>query len=111
MCNEFGIVLNPKKTQIVKLSRGLTFLKTRFNLTETGKVIKRVNKNGVTRMRRKLKTFKEWLANKKMTMQDIETSYRSWQGHVKRCNGYHVLQNMDKLYKRLFPAVEKIVGE
>jgi hypothetical protein len=103
LCNELGIVLNPKKTQIVKLSRGLTFLKTRFNLTNDGKVIKRVNKEGIVKMRRKLKIFKRWLAIGKMTPKDVETSYRSWQGHVNRCNSYHVLENMEKLYVELFP--------
>ena len=31
--SEYGIILNPKKTQIVKLSKGFTFLKTRYFLT------------------------------------------------------------------------------
>ena len=39
ICAELGIKLNEKKTQIVKLSRGLNFLKRRFILTETGKVV------------------------------------------------------------------------
>lgn len=34
-----GIILNPKKTQIVKLSRGFTFLKTQFILQPNGRVI------------------------------------------------------------------------
>ena len=37
-----GIRLNEKKTRIVKLSRGFTFLKTQFSLTDTGKVVKKI---------------------------------------------------------------------
>lgn len=38
-CAKLGIVVNEKKTRIVKLTRGFTFLKKRFNYGETGKVI------------------------------------------------------------------------
>lgn len=34
-----GLKLNPKKTQIIKLSQGIKFLGFRFRLTETGNVV------------------------------------------------------------------------
>lgn len=37
ICNSLGIALNKKKTQIIKLSHGFTWLKIRFFLTKTGK--------------------------------------------------------------------------
>ena len=61
ICDEYGIFINHKKTQIVKLTKTFTFLKTRYNLTDTGKVIKRINKDSVTRERRKLKKFRKML--------------------------------------------------
>lgn len=54
---ELGIQLNEKKTKIVKLSRGFTFLKTRFILTDTGKVVKKLCRESITRERAKLKKF------------------------------------------------------
>ena len=36
ICDELGLFINPKKTQIVKLSHGFTFLKIKYNLTGTG---------------------------------------------------------------------------
>ena len=55
ICACLGIRLNEKKTQIVKLSRGITFLKRRFILTETGKVIVIPARKGIVKERRKMK--------------------------------------------------------
>ena len=55
ICEELGITLNEKKTQIVKLSHGFTFLKAKIYLTPAGKVIKKIPRMSVTRQRRKLK--------------------------------------------------------
>lgn len=49
ICDEYGLFINPKKTQIVKLSHGFTFLKIKYSLTETGKVIERISKDSVVR--------------------------------------------------------------
>lgn len=102
ICAELGIILNPKKTQIVKLSRGITFLKTRFILTDTGRVVRKPNRRGITRMRRKLKIFRRWLDEGRFTKADIRSSVCSWLGHVKRCNSYRTRQSMRALYRELF---------
>lgn len=106
ICGELGITLNAKKTQIVKLSRGITFLKTRFFLTDTGKVVRKPCREGIARMRRKLKKFKRWLLEGRFTMQEIRTSVCSWLGHVKRCNSYKTRQSMRDLYRKLFVVKE-----
>ena len=102
VCESLGIVLNPKKTQIVKLTRGMTFLKTRFNLTDTGRVIRKPNKRSITVMRRKLKVFRRWVSVGKFTYLDARTSYCSWKGHLARCNSYRTIQAMDALFIGLF---------
>lgn len=104
-CNELGIVLNLKKTQIVKLSKGFPFLKVRFLLSETGKVIRLVNKASVVRQRRKLKSFYRKYLNGEMLAYDIECSYQSWKGHVKKVRSYQLLKRMDQLYYKLFGGI------
>ena len=52
-------------------------------------------------MRRKLKTFRRWMAEGRMTEEDIRTAYESWRGHMRRGNSYRVLRRMDRFYKRL----------
>lgn len=55
---EKGIIVNTKKTQIIKLSSWFTFLKFRYKLTETGRVVVKPCKDSVTRERRKLHKLK-----------------------------------------------------
>lgn len=108
ICDEYGIFINHKKTQIVKLTKTFTFLKTRYNLTDTGKVIKRINKDSVTRERRKLKKFRKMLNEGKITYPEIEEAYRSWRGNLRYYSAYNVMKNMDKLFNKLFikPFIE-----
>ena len=86
--------------RIVKLQE-LHFLKTRFYLTETGKVRRKMCRKSARRMRRKLKTFRRWMEEGRMTEEDIRTAYESWRGHMRRGNSYRVLRRMDRFYKRL----------
>ena len=102
ICKEYGIFINKKKTQIVKMSKPFTFLKVRFMFTDTGKLIKRINKETVKRERRKLKKLRKKLDNGEIDYKDIETSYKSWRGNLKHYSSYHTLKNMDNLYNELF---------
>ena len=63
-----------------KVEPYFSFLKVRWTLTVTGKVIKRLNPDTITRERRKLKKFKELLDEGKITMAVIEDQYQSWKG-------------------------------
>lgn len=112
-CAEYGIVINERKTQIVKLTKTFTFLKVRWTLTSTGKVIKRLNPDTITRERRKLKKFKEMLDKGLITMDDVVQQYESWKGdkgkpkkkkkkRTIRYSSYHTLQRMDQFYNELF---------
>ena len=109
ICNDYGIFINQKKTQIVKLTKTFTFLKTRYNLTATGKVIKRINKDSVTRERRKLKKFRKMLDEGRITYNEIQEQYNSWRGNLKYYSAYNVTKNMDKLFNELFikPFIER----
>lgn len=105
ICTELGITLNAKKTQIVKLSRGVTFLKRKFILTDTGKVIIKPARKGITKMRQKLRTFKRWLDEGKIKFKAIKTSFVSFCGHLKRSNAYWALKRLRALFVNLFKEV------
>lgn len=100
LCEELGIRLNERKTRIVRLKE-LHFLKTQFILTETGKVRRKMCRKSTSRMRRKLKIFRRWMAEGKMTEADIRTAYESWRSHMKCGDSYRILRRMDRFYKRL----------
>lgn len=100
--SKIGIIPNPKKTQIVKLSRGFTFLKTQFFLTKTGRVIKKPCRGSVIRERRKIKAFRRFCDDGIMTDEQSNYSYMSWRGSLKDRNSHRTLRETDLLYYRLF---------
>lgn len=102
ICNILGIKLNKKKTQIVKLSHGFTWLKVRFFLTSTGKVVKRIYKRSVTRMRIKLKKLYVLYKTGRLAMSDVYATWQSWRSYALKFNAYHTVQNMANLYTNLF---------
>lgn len=51
---EFGITVNLKKTKIKDLKHGFTYLKTRYYITKTGKIIKRALRYNIAKERKKL---------------------------------------------------------
>lgn len=97
-----GIRLNEKKTRIVKLSRGFTFLKTQFFLTDTGKVVKKICRDSVTRERRKLKKFAVLVNKGEMKFSHVREQYASWRGYAGKKDAHNTIRSMDKLYNRLF---------
>lgn len=101
-CEKYGFVLNKKKTRIAPLRGGVKFLKTKFFLNETGRVIRKMNHKSPVKMRRKLRIFRRWIDEGKFTIKDVETAYQSWRGHMIRGNSTTVLRQMDAFYKSLY---------
>ena len=104
ICEELEITLNEKKTQIVKLSHGFTFLKVRFFLLPGGRIVRKICHCSVTRMRRKLKSYQRFVAAGKMTMDDVYQSWQSWKAYASNFNAWHTIQSMAALYNKLFIA-------
>lgn len=97
-----GITINRKKTKVIKLSRGFKYLKVRHLLTDSGKVVRKMSRDSITRQRRKLKKFAIKVRNREMTEHDVATSYGSWKGYALRRGGKRTARNMDRLYFQLF---------
>lgn len=104
--NEYGITLNKKKTQIRKLSQGFTFLKTRFYISDTGKIIKKPCRDSITRERKKLKAQARLHEKGLLDMKTIEQSFQSWKGSMQFRNARKSVFEMSKLYNTLFKVKE-----
>ena len=103
IAEKLGLSFSEKKCRLQKISKQFTFLKTRFRLTETGKVVKRVVNKTITRERRRLKKFRHLLDISKMTFDQILNAYKSWKGSIKhRGMCYTSIKNLDKLFDELF---------
>ena len=102
MCEKSGIQLNLRKTQIKKLSKGFVFLKVKFFLLDSGKIVSKIAKSSVVRMRRKLKKFKNKVDKGEMRFEDVVCSMQSWIGHTIRLNAYRSRMGVISLYQKLF---------
>ena len=98
---ELGIVLNEKKTHIIPV-RNFTFLKVRYTLTSTGKVVKKPCRKSVTIWRRNLKAFKKKVDAGEMTMEDVRASHESRRGYLQHLHAHKTMRSMDKLFFNLF---------
>lgn len=102
ICMEYGIELNEKKTQIVKLSHGFNWLKARIYLTESGRIVKKIYKRSITKMRQKLKDFKRLVENEKMTIEDVRTSVQCWMAYALHSDACGTIKSMISLVFQLF---------
>lgn len=100
--DEYGIKINREKTKIVKMSSSYKFLKVRYSLTDTGKVIKRIDRQKITRMRRKLKKLKAKLENGEVSYKSIESTYKSWFGTYRKYMSEDQRKRLNELYNELF---------
>lgn len=99
--DEYKIILSPKKTQIVDLKHGFCFLKTRFFITETGKILRKPCRRSITAERRKLKKLGKLVEAGVITDKDVETSFTSWSGSMKYRNAAKTVHNMKQLMERI----------
>jgi len=106
-----GIIINRKKTQIVRLSRGFTFLKTQFFLQPTGRVLQKPCRAATIRQRRKLKSFRRFVEAEIMTVKEVGCSYMSWRGYMERKDAHRTVRNMDNLFFNLFHTTPSISGK
>jgi hypothetical protein len=104
ICNDLGIFINKKKTQIVKLSHGFKFLKIHYILTDSGKVLKKFDSGTFTREKRKIKKFRKKYESGEMLYEDIVHSYLGWRGSVKKFKANtRTLHEVDRMFLELFP--------
>ena len=102
IADKLELVINPKKTYITKLSQTFKFLQLKYSLTETGRIIKRINPKAITRQRRKLKAYKRLLDNNRLTYNEIENIFKGWIAANYKNMSMQQITNMSQLYYNLF---------
>jgi len=101
LCEQHGLHLSKTKTHIVRVTKGICFLKVRYRIVGR-KTVKRLSRSSVVRMRRKLKKFKGKVEEGKMTMEMVDASLQSWSGHTKSVMAFRARKNMMALFRNLF---------
>lgn len=102
IADELGLVINDKKTRIAKLSQQYKVLQINYSLTDTGRIIKKINSKAITRERRKLKAYKRLLDKNKITIEDIENIFKCWMSSNYKIMSKIQISNMYQLYYDLF---------
>ena len=96
IAQELGITVNTRKTRICKLSDYWRFLQIQYSLTETGRVIQKINPKRLTDMRRKMKKLAPKLSTK-----DFSDWYKAWFKNHYRIMSRQQRSNMDILFNQL----------
>jgi len=102
IAKEYGIIINERKTRIVKLSGFFRHLQNGYSLTQTGRVICKINPKSITRERRKLKAYKRLLDTGRITYGEIENIYKSWICANYKRMSHRQIYNMTQLFTELF---------
>lgn len=108
---EYGIHINKKKTRIVKISSTYKFLQIKYSLTDSGKIIKRINSKRVTTMRRKLKKLAVKVKNEEISYENVENMFRGWMGGFYKLLSREQRKNLIGLYEDLFEKSITIVNK
>lgn len=111
LCSSLGITINERKTRVVKLTRGFTFLKKRFRFTGSGRIVVTPIPKSLARERRKLRIHARMVAEGSMTLEQAYVSYMSFRGSLERKRGdgrprfrmdvHWVVRDFDRLFAEL----------
>lgn len=111
LCSSLGITINERKTRVVKLTRGFTFLKKRFRFTESGRIVVTPIPKSLARERRKLRIHARMVAEGSMTLEQAYVSYMSFRGSLERKRGdgrprfrmdvHLIVRDFDRLFAEL----------
>lgn len=102
IAEEYGLIINERKTRIVKLSKPFRHLQICYALTDTGRVIRKINPKSVTRERRKLKKYKKKLDEGVMSYEDVENAFKSWLGSHWKLMSMQQIAGLADLYFQLY---------
>lgn len=102
LCRSIGLFINPKKTRINPIRHGFTYLQIKYNLTDSGHIIRRPTTKTFTRERHRLKSFYRLLSCERISLPEIARCYRSWRGNLKKYDAYVSLQSMDRYFYQIF---------
>lgn len=107
---ELKLEINKKKTQIVKLSHGFTYLQVKYDMLPSGRILKRPSHGKIVRERRRLKAFHREYNRGIMTEAEIWNCYQSWRGTVIKDHNAckQTIDKLDELHKGMFPVHEEI---
>lgn len=111
IASELGIHINRKKTYIAKVNSTYTYLQVKYQLADNGRIIKRINPERVTAMRRKLKKLAIKYKNGDIEYYHIADMFKSWMGSFYKLLSKQQRRNLISLFEFLFDKNIQIVNK
>lgn len=96
-----GFELNEKKSRLLRFGQQFTFLKRKYNFTETGHIIIRPAQASVVRERRKLKKLARKHLNGEIPFSACSESLNAWKSSIKGTKCYKIVRSIEKLFDQL----------
>jgi hypothetical protein len=100
--DKIGFEFNTRKTKIFHISAGLLFLGFIFRLTDSGKILMRIDPANVKRERKKLFRLVKLAKQGKISKAKVYECYESWKNHASKGNSHKLIQRMDQYLKKLW---------
>ena len=72
----------------------MKFLKFRSVLTESGRVLRKLDKRNVVRIRRRLKQLGKMAESGDRDWRDVVNCYNSWKAHAEQGNSYRTIRRI-----------------
>ena len=101
LSSKYGIIINTKKTKIVKLTNYFKFCKWNYKLLPSGKVIIVPDKRTIYRQRRKLRKMHKLYQNKDLLFEEIKVSKTCFMAYLKIGNSNKYLSYLNDRYKEV----------
>ncbi len=108
--SELGLILN-SKTQIFPLKNGLVYLGFRYQISASGKLIKRVSKKTISRFKAKARLLNKAYADDVIDLERVRSALSAYHGHLKHGNCFNLEQNLFKRIKIAEIYKEKLKKE
>lgn len=96
-----GFEMNEKKTRIVHMTEGFSFLGFDFRMMETGKIIMTINSDSVRSERRKLRRMAAKIRKGELDKRAADEHLESYLEYILQGNCWKVSQRLKKYYKEL----------
>lgn len=101
-CKRLKIIPNEKKCKVIRFGEPFTFLKVRYKVSDSGKIVKRLARESIQMERHRIRKQKRLVGSGKMTYQEARLNLYSWLCSRKRADTYHVCLNAIRYFNHIF---------
>lgn len=108
LASDLGMHLNLNKTHIAPIYRTFKYLQNKYYLTDTGRLVIRINPKRISEMRRRLKKLANKVHNGDIPYAYAEEMFRSWMGSFYKILSRKQRYDLFALYEQLFCVMIEI---